>query len=164
MTDPLASQRSIDPLVLLAERAMVEAFSAEYVSLHVRKSNYAAFHLYTETLHYEYVISAALVRTFTNTYARRINDVEKGYYADGEDAYDMRKNFKKSAETKGSEGKAEATEKEDGGKDAVEPKGGGASAGEAVAQAEGEAAAAAENSDDRPVESAKPPDPPAAAD
>ncbi len=34
---------------------MVEAFSAEYVSLHVRKSNYAAFHLYTETLHYEYV-------------------------------------------------------------------------------------------------------------
>ena len=26
----------------------------------------------------------------------RINDIEKGYYADGEDAYDMRKNFKKA--------------------------------------------------------------------
>jgi peptide alpha-N-acetyltransferase len=32
---------------------MVEAFSAEYASLHVRKSNHAAFHLYTETLSYE---------------------------------------------------------------------------------------------------------------
>ena len=94
--------------------------------------------------------------------ACRINDVEKGYYADGEDAYDMRKNFNKGAEPKGSNGKAEATENEDGSKDAVEPKGEGASAGEAVAQAEGDAAAAS-NSDDRPVESAKPPDPPAAA-
>ena len=41
----------------------------------MRKSNRAAFHLYTETLKYE------------------INDVERGYYADGEDAYDMRCTF-----------------------------------------------------------------------
>lgn len=40
-------------------------------------SSRAAFHLYSETLQYE------------------INDVERGYYADGEDAYDMRKTFKK---------------------------------------------------------------------
>ena len=51
---------------------MGEVFDAQYVSLHVRESNRAAFHLYTQTLKYE------------------INDVEKGYYADGEDAYDMR--------------------------------------------------------------------------
>ena len=33
-----------------ASRAMVECFNAQYVSLHVRKSNRAALHLYTETL------------------------------------------------------------------------------------------------------------------
>ena len=41
----------------------------------VRRSNHAAFHLYSKTLNYT------------------IRDVEKGYYADGEDAYDMRKTF-----------------------------------------------------------------------
>jgi ribosomal protein S18 acetylase RimI-like enzyme len=34
---------------------MQECFDAEYVSLHVRKSNHAAIHLYTVTLGYEYV-------------------------------------------------------------------------------------------------------------
>ena len=42
----------------------------------MRRSNRAAFHLYTETLGY------------------KIHDVEAKYYADGEDAYDMRKYFK----------------------------------------------------------------------
>lgn len=51
------------------------------MSLHVRKSNRAAFHLYTETLGY------------------RITDVEAKYYADGEDAYDMRKTLKPKAES-----------------------------------------------------------------
>jgi ribosomal protein S18 acetylase RimI-like enzyme len=60
-------------LMNAAQRSMIEAFDSKYVSLHVRKSNYAAFHLYSETLKYD------------------INDVEIGYYADGEDAYDMRK-------------------------------------------------------------------------
>ena len=61
---------------------MKDVFKAEYVSLHVRKSNKAAFHLYTETLGYS------------------INDIEAKYYADGEDAYDMRCYFdeKKQAE------------------------------------------------------------------
>lgn len=60
-------------LMTAAQRAMQEVFGAEYVSLHVRKSNRAAFHLYTETLGYI------------------INDTEAKYYADSEDAYDMRK-------------------------------------------------------------------------
>merc|ERR1719223_44132 len=58
----------------LMRRSQVEmetVFGAHYVSLHVRKSNRAAFHLYNETLKYA------------------INDIERGYYADGEDAYDM---------------------------------------------------------------------------
>ena len=55
-----------------SQRQMASVFKAEYVSLHVRKSNKAAFHLYTETLGYD------------------INDIEAKYYADGEDAYDMR--------------------------------------------------------------------------
>lgn len=60
-----------------SQREMAGVFDADYVSLHVRKSNRAAFHLYNVTLNYQ------------------INDVEKGYYADGEDAYDMRCYFKK---------------------------------------------------------------------
>lgn len=62
-------------LMLCANRAMQETFDAKYVSLHVRESNQAAFHLYKNTLGY------------------KIADVEKEYYADGEDAYDMRKYF-----------------------------------------------------------------------
>jgi len=60
---------------LLMERSqeeMARIFGAKFVSLHVRKSNRVAFHLYNETLRYT------------------IHEVEKGYYADGEDAYDMR--------------------------------------------------------------------------
>jgi hypothetical protein len=64
-------------LMRRSQREMADVFDAEYVSLHVRKSNRAAFHLYSVTLAYE------------------VNDVEKGYYADGEDAYDMRCYFKK---------------------------------------------------------------------
>ena len=75
---------------------MADVFDAEYVSLHVRKSNRAAFHLYNETLRYE------------------IHDVEKGYYADGEDAYDMRCTFRKNGKPVGEYarlcGEAEATE------------------------------------------------------
>lgn len=56
---------------------MQDVFESEYVSLHVRKSNRAAFHLYSVTLNYT------------------VNEVEKGYYADGEDAYDMRCYFRK---------------------------------------------------------------------
>lgn len=40
---------------VFAEKAMEEVFGAELVSLHVRKSNRAAFHLYTETLGYKSV-------------------------------------------------------------------------------------------------------------
>ncbi|KAI7752970.1 hypothetical protein M8C21_026711, partial [Ambrosia artemisiifolia] len=63
-------------LMLAAQNAMEQVFEAEYVSLHVRKSNRAAFNLYTETLGY------------------KIHDMEAKYYADGEDAYDMRKELK----------------------------------------------------------------------
>jgi ribosomal protein S18 acetylase RimI-like enzyme len=41
---------------------MLECFDAEYVSLHVRKSNHAAIHLYTKTLGYEYAESDPLYR------------------------------------------------------------------------------------------------------
>lgn len=67
-------------LMRRSQKEMEDVFQAEFVSLHVRKSNRAAFHLYKETLQYE------------------INDVEKGYYADGEDAYDMRCTFKQQDE------------------------------------------------------------------
>lgn len=59
-----------------SHKRMVETFDANCSALHVRETNHAAFHLYSQTLQYE------------------IHEVEKGYYADGEDAYDMRKYFK----------------------------------------------------------------------
>lgn len=52
---------------------MVEVYGAKYVSLHVRETNYAAFHLYRDTLHFT------------------VHGTEAKYYADGENAYDMRK-------------------------------------------------------------------------
>lgn len=62
-------------LMRQSQRAMRENFAAIYVSLHVRKSNQAALHLYRDTLQFE------------------VREVEKGYYADGEDAYSMRKDL-----------------------------------------------------------------------
>eukprot|EP00794_Sanderia_malayensis_P017714 gene17714-19485_t len=59
-----------------AARAMVENFAAKYVSLHVRKSNRAALKLYKTSLKFD------------------IHDIEPKYYADGEDAYAMRRDLK----------------------------------------------------------------------
>lgn len=56
-----------------ASRAMVENFKAKYVSLHVRKSNRAALALYKTVLQFS------------------VSDIEPKYYADGEDAYAMKK-------------------------------------------------------------------------
>lgn len=53
--------------------AMCESFGAQYVSLHVRKSNRAALHLYRDLLRFEVTL------------------VEKSYYQDGENAYAMKK-------------------------------------------------------------------------
>ncbi|KAK6453686.1 N-terminal acetyltransferase complex ARD1 subunit [Scheffersomyces xylosifermentans] len=56
--------------------AMCESFDAQYVSLHVRKSNRAALHLYRDSLNFE------------------VTSIEKSYYQDGEDAYAMRLSLK----------------------------------------------------------------------
>jgi len=58
-----------------ASRAMVENFGAKYVSLHVRVSNRAALNLYEKTLRFDK------------------SEVEPKYYADGEDAFAMKKNL-----------------------------------------------------------------------
>ncbi|XP_050005506.1 N-alpha-acetyltransferase 11 [Alexandromys fortis] len=63
-----------------ASRAMIENFSAKYVSLHVRKSNRAALHLYSNTLNFQ------------------VSEVEPKYYADGEDAYAMKRDLSEMAE------------------------------------------------------------------
>jgi N-alpha-acetyltransferase 10/11 len=62
-------------LMKCAHARMQEAFGAHYCSLHVRYTNRAAYHLYSQTLGY------------------KIEEVEKGYYADGEDAYAMKCEF-----------------------------------------------------------------------
>ena len=64
-----------DKLMRQSQRAMVEVYGAKYVSLHVRKSNRAALSLYRDTLEFA------------------VKEIEKGYYADGEDAYSMHKTF-----------------------------------------------------------------------
>ena len=93
-----------------AHGAMAGVFGAQYASLHVRVSNKGAFHLYTKTLGYECVFlereekgcrdwrgrekkkKRARAHVYlSSSLVRRIYDVEAKYYADGEDAYDMRK-------------------------------------------------------------------------
>ena len=58
-----------------SSRAMIECFNAKYVSLHVRKSNRAALNLYANTLKF------------------KVSEIEPKYYADGEDAYAMRRDL-----------------------------------------------------------------------
>lgn len=74
-------------LMKQAHLRMQESFGAVYCSLHVRHTNMAAFHLYKNTLGYE------------------IHEVEKGYYADGEDAYSMRRTFERPKKKTIEEGK-----------------------------------------------------------
>ncbi|XP_006872958.1 PREDICTED: N-alpha-acetyltransferase 11-like [Chrysochloris asiatica] len=62
-----------------ASKAMIENFNAKYVSLHVRKSNRAALNLYSNTLYFE------------------VSEVEPKYYADGEDAYAMKRDLSQMA-------------------------------------------------------------------
>jgi len=69
-------------LMRAAERQMRVVHDSSYISLHVRRSNEAAIHLYQDTLQF------------------RAYDIEAKYYADDEDAFAMKKNFKK--ETPGS--------------------------------------------------------------
>ena len=82
-------------LMRRSQKEMQDVFGAEYVSLHVRKSNRAAFHLYSVTLKYV------------------VHDVEKGYYADGEDAYDMRCYFQQNQQQQLPASKQEVQEEED---------------------------------------------------
>lgn len=70
--------------------ALTEGFRAQYVSLHVRESNRAALHLYRDTLEFD------------------VLSVEKSYYADGEDAYSMKKVLKVEELVPSSFAKAEA--------------------------------------------------------
>ena len=67
-------------LMRAAHHQMRTIFDCDSVSLHVRVSNRAALTLYKDVLGYE------------------IKMVDPGYYADKEDAYDMKLYFKKNAE------------------------------------------------------------------
>jgi N-alpha-acetyltransferase 10/11 len=74
-------------LVLIIERSMVENYDAKYVSLHVRKSNRAALSLYRDTLQFSYFALEG------SGLMCRLLEVEKKYYADGEDAYSMKRDL-----------------------------------------------------------------------
>jgi peptide alpha-N-acetyltransferase len=63
-------------LMKATQQAMVDVYDADYVSLHVRVGNRAALTLYRDILGYE------------------VQRREDKYYADHEDAFDMRKFFK----------------------------------------------------------------------
>lgn len=88
---------------------MVETFDASYVSLHVRATNYAAHHLYRDSLQVRWW----LIRTHSYSPStpptrppsprpRRVqykqHGVEAKYYADGEDGLDMRKVLSRESE------------------------------------------------------------------
>ena len=69
-------------LMTHAINMLQEYYDADFVSLHVRVSNRPALHLYHNNLGFE------------------VKGIEKGYYADREDAYRMRKYFKKDKKPK----------------------------------------------------------------
>jgi len=79
-----------------AARAMCENFAAKYVSLHVRVSNRAALHLYRNTLKFD------------------VNEVEPKYYADGEDAYAMKRDLTNFSMTEPSQSEESDEEMDDG--------------------------------------------------
>ena len=121
-----------------AALAMADNFNAMHCSLHVRRSNRAALHLYQHTLGFEYVYCdtfalpltvhlhlepASLTTTTTPTTPTptaaalvlvldgirssravlafyRIYDIEEKYYADGEDAFAMRRSLDKFQDMK----------------------------------------------------------------
>jgi len=92
-------------LMQAAQEQMPIIFQAQWVSLHVRKSNTAAFHLYSKSLGYE------------------IHKLEARYYADKEDAYDMRKYFKKAddkGDDKSKEKQQQTSENPEGGDDDID--------------------------------------------
>lgn len=62
-------------LMIASQDQMKKVYRADFISLHVRETNHPAYHLYTHVLKFERF------------------DVERGYYADGEAAYHMRKPF-----------------------------------------------------------------------
>ncbi|KAL9105302.1 MAG: hypothetical protein Q9227_009497 [Pyrenula ochraceoflavens] len=79
------------------ERAMAECHAARYVSLHVRISNTAALALYKETLGFAQ------------------EGVESKYYADGEDAFAMKKDLTSFLlPPEGREEEADGEEKDEG--------------------------------------------------
>lgn len=69
-------------LMKLSQKSMQEVFNAEFAALHVRVTNRAAFALYSQTLGY------------------RVHDVDQQYYADKEDAFNMRNYFGKEPKRK----------------------------------------------------------------
>ena len=69
-------------------------YGAEYCSLHVRVSNRAAIGLYNGVLGYEII------------------ETEKAYYADGEDAYDMRLYFNGKSHAVNKPSKKEETQED----------------------------------------------------
>ncbi|KAL8425917.1 hypothetical protein Efla_007534 [Eimeria flavescens] len=73
-------------LMSLSQRAMQDVFGAEFAALHVRVTNRAAYALYSKTLGY------------------KVHDVDKEYYADKEDAFNMRNYFSKDRKKKGDRG------------------------------------------------------------
>ncbi|KAH9893344.1 acyl-CoA N-acyltransferase [Cubamyces lactineus] len=62
-------------LMVQSQEAMARVYKAAYVTLHVRKTNRAALALYRDTLSFG------------------VHEIEKSYYADGEDAYVMRRSL-----------------------------------------------------------------------
>ncbi|XP_026194027.1 N-alpha-acetyltransferase daf-31 [Cyclospora cayetanensis] len=70
-------------LMTLSQRAMEDIFAADYAALHVRVTNRAAYALYSKTLGF------------------RVHDIDKEYYADKEDAFNMRNYFDKERRRKG---------------------------------------------------------------
>lgn len=80
-----------EKLMKQAEKSLAESYDAKSITLHVRKSNSAALNLYEKQLEFRYSIKLNNMLYLFIYFS--VIGIDAKYYADGEDAYSMKKNI-----------------------------------------------------------------------
>lgn len=79
-------KRENENQIFFLEKSLFECYDANSITLHVRKSNLAALNLYEKQLGFRYFLIFKYSFFIISTIG-----IDAKYYADGEDAYSMKK-------------------------------------------------------------------------
>lgn len=79
-------KRENENQIFFLEKSLFECYDANSITLHVRKSNLAALNLYEKKLGFRYFLIFKYSFFIISTIG-----IDAKYYADGEDAYSMKK-------------------------------------------------------------------------